>query len=224
VSLPFTPEQFLGVFAEYNEALWPVVVVFWLASLGLLVATWRKPTDYSRALTYLLAALWAWNAVAYHAWFFTRINPAAWLFGAVFALQAAFLLWAGARTRIESFSSDGVRARVGASLAVYALADPFLTMAFGHRYPAAPTFGVPCPTVILTIGLLLTARGGIPPILAIIPVLWGFIGGSAAVLLNVPTDYVLLGAGMLLTTLAVLTSRSRSAGTARPANESDQRE
>jgi len=91
-----------------------------------------------------------------------------------------------------------VVARVGASLVIYALAYPFLTMALGHRYPAAPTFGVPCPTVILTIGGLLTVRAGIPPLLTIVPVLWGFIGGSAALLLNVPTDYVLLGAGVLL--------------------------
>jgi Family of unknown function (DUF6064) len=206
VSLPFTPEQFFGVFAEYNNALWPAVVGFWLASLGVLGATWRKPTSHSWALTYVLAALWAWNAVAYHVWFFTKINPAAWLFGAAFAFQAALFLWAGARLGIDYFSSDGVMGRVGASLVIYALAYPFLTMAFGHRYPAAPTFGVPCPTVILTIGLLLTARGGIPPLLAIVPVLWGFIGGSAAVLLNVPTDYVLLGAGLLLA-LAVMTSR-----------------
>jgi hypothetical protein len=176
VSLPFTPEQFLGVFAEYNDALWPAVIGFWLASLGVLVATWRKPTSYSRALTYLLAALWAWNAIAYHVWFFTRINPAAWLFGAVFALQAVLFMWAGARTRIEYFTSDGVMARVGASLTVYALTYPFLTMAVGHQYPAAPTFGVPCPTVILTIGLLLSVRGGIPPILAIVR----FSGDSSA--------------------------------------------
>jgi hypothetical protein len=203
VSLPFTPEQFFGVFAEYNDALWPAVVGFWLASLGALVVTWRKPAVYSRALTYLLVALWTWNAFAYHVWFFTKINPAAWLFGAAFALQAALFLWAGAR--IQYFSSDSVLGRAGASLVIYALAYPFLTMAFGHRYPAAPTFGVPCPTVILTIGLFLTARGKIPTLLAIVPVLWGFIGGSAAVLLKVPTDYVLLGAGLLLA-LAMMTS------------------
>ena len=107
MSLPVTPEQFLGVFAEYNDALWPAVSGFWLASLGVLVATWRKPTSYSRALTYLLAALWAWNAIAYHVWFFTRINPAAWPFGAAFAFQAALFVWADARRRIEYFSSDG---------------------------------------------------------------------------------------------------------------------
>jgi hypothetical protein len=209
VSLPFTPEQFLGVFAEYNEALWPVVVAFWLASLVVLVATWRKPAVHGRLLTHLLVGLWAWSAIAYHMWFFTRINPAAWLFGAVFALQAALLLWTGARGRIDYFSGEGLMARVGAGLALYALAYPFLTMALGHRYPAAPTFGVPCPTAILTVGLFLSVRGGVPPILTMVPVLWGFIGGAAAVLLNVPTDFVLLGAGVLLM-LAVLT-RARSA-------------
>ena len=215
MSLPFTPEQFLGVFAEYNDALWPAVFALWLACLGVLVAAWWKPTDYGRAVTYLLVALWGWNALAYHVWFFTRINPAAWLFGAAFVLQAVFFLRVGARTRIEYLSSNRVIARVGASLAVYALAYPFVTIAFGHRYPAAPTFGVPCPTVILTIGLLLTARGGIPPILAIVPVLWGFIGGSAAVLMDVRADYVLLGAGILMA-LAVMTSRRTPAPALRP--------
>ena len=198
MSLPFTLEQFLSVFAEYNDSLWPAVVVLWLASFGAAAVAWWKPTSYSQALTYLLAALWAWSAVAYHVWLFTRINPAAWLFGAAFAVQAALFLWAGARSRIEYFSSDGVIGRVGVGLVVYALAYPFVTMASGHRYPAAPTFGVPCPTAILTIGLLMTARRRIPPLLEIVPILWGFIGGSAALLLNVPTDYVLLGAGVLL--------------------------
>lgn len=46
---------------------------------------------------------------------------------------------------------------------------------------------------------LLTARGGVPVGLAIIPALWGFIGGSAAVLLAVRSDYVLLFAGIVCT-------------------------
>lgn len=55
----------------------------------------------------------------------------------------------------------------------------------------------------MTIGVLVTARGGVPLTLAIVPVFWGFVGGSAAVLLAVPTDYVLLGAGVLLTVVLV---------------------
>jgi hypothetical protein len=52
--------------------------------------------------------------------------------------------------------------------------------------------------VLLTIGLLLTVSGGVPLTLAWIPIAWGFVGGSAAILLNVATDYVLLAAGALL--------------------------
>ena len=39
---------------------------------------------------YLLATLWIWNAVAYHALLFTRINPAAWLFAALFTMEGGF--------------------------------------------------------------------------------------------------------------------------------------
>jgi len=42
-----------------------------------------------RAIGWLLAAFWAWMAVAYHFAYFTRINPAAWLFGALFLVEAA---------------------------------------------------------------------------------------------------------------------------------------
>ena len=37
-----------------------------------------------------------------------------------------------------------------------------------------------------------------PRRLEAVPVMWGAIGGSAAILLDVPTDYVLLGAGLML--------------------------
>jgi hypothetical protein len=203
VGLPFTADEFFGVFADYNRTFWFVAIGLWLASAGALVAVWRNPAGYSPALTWLLSALWAWNAVAYHALLFTRINPAAWLFSALFIIQGVLLFRAGTRGHLEYFASTGPMRGLGLGLASYALAYPFLTMALGHSYPATPTFGVPCPTTILTIGVLLTARERVPLSLTIIPVLWAFIGGSAAVLLAVPTDYVLLGAGVLLTLILV---------------------
>jgi hypothetical protein len=72
-----------------------------------------------------------------------------------------------------------------------------------HTRRLSTPFGVPCPTDILTIGALLTSRGRVPAGLAVVPVIWGMIGGSAAVLLAVPTDYVLLGAGVVLGTLLI---------------------
>jgi hypothetical protein len=197
MSLPFTPDQFFEILAAYNRAFWPVVLAWWLGTVGVLAAVWRTPAVASRSLTHFLGALWAWNAVAYHAWLFTRINPAAWLFAFLFATEAA-LLFRAARRPVEYFSADGATCRLGIGLITYALAYPFLTLALGHSYPATPTFGLPCPTTILTIGVLLTVRSDVPVSLATIPVIWGFIGGSAAVLLNVWTDYVLLAGGGLL--------------------------
>jgi hypothetical protein len=185
MSLPFSPDQFFGVFADYNRAFWVVVIGSWLATATALIAARRNPSHRSRQLTYLLSALGMWNAVAYHAWLFTRINPAAWLFAAFFAVQSVLLFAAG--RRLEYFSSRGWTLGIGTGLAVYALAYPLLTIAFGHSYPATPTFGVPCPTAILTIGVLLTVRRDVPAWLTIVPALWAFIGGSAALLLKVPT-------------------------------------
>lgn len=186
MGLPFTPEQFFGIFAEYNRAFWLVVVALWLASAWALVLAWRNPTGQSRTLSFLLGVLWLWNSVAYHALLFTRINPAAWLFSALFLVQALLFLRAGARGRVDYFSSTGTLRLIGLGLVSYSLAYPFLSVALGHSYPATPTFGLPCPTAILTIGVLVTARGGVPLTLAIVPVFWGFVGGSAAVLLAVP--------------------------------------
>jgi hypothetical protein len=201
--VPFTSDQFFGVFALYNRTFVVVVVAFWIASVGTLAFVSRDPGRRSRTLSLFLGVLWVWNAVAYHALFFTRINPAAWLFAALFVVQAGLFFWPAAGRRIEYLSSTGWRRRVGLGLVAYALAYPFLTIALGHSYPETPTFGVPCPTAILTIGVLVSGRGQIPLTLAIVPIVWGFIGGSAAVLLAVPTDYVLLGGGILLSAILV---------------------
>jgi hypothetical protein len=96
---------------------------------------------------------------------------------------------------------------VGVSLVGYAFLYPVLNITLGHPYPGTPTFGVPCPTAILTIGALLTARR-LSLTLAIIPALWALVGGSAAIFLAVWPDYVLLGSGMLL--VAVLMGRGKT--------------
>jgi hypothetical protein len=213
-SLPFTSDQFFGVFAEYNHNFGLVAVALWIVTLVMLVAAWRNPRGWSRALTALLAVSWLWNAGAYHALLFTRINPAAWLFAALFAVQAGLFVVAATRRELEYFQAAGVRGMAGLLLTIYALAYPALTIASGHVYPAVPTFGVPCPTAILTIGLLVTVRGGPPLTLSIVPIVWAFIGGSAALLLGVVTDYVLLVAGVMLAPLVVW-RRSRGAATRR---------
>jgi hypothetical protein len=63
-----------------------------------------------------------------------------------------------------------------------------------------PTFGVPCPTAILTAGLLVTSPRAEARLVAVIPILWSAIGGSAAFSLGILPDFALpiAGAALLL--------------------------
>jgi hypothetical protein len=76
---------------------------------------------------------------------------------------------------------DPVQRLVGAGIVGYALVVyPLLNVLLGHRYPAMPTFGAPCPTTIATFGLLTWATPRPPWFVWPIPILWALVGTSAA--------------------------------------------
>jgi hypothetical protein len=200
---PFTREQFFDVFRAYNEALWPAAVALWLGGMAVAVTHWRGRGDHRTFGA--LAVLWAWSAIAYHAAYFTRVNPAAWLFASLFLVEAALLAHEALVARRLRFASRGtIWSYAGWSLLAYALAYPALA-SVGHvtRWHA-PTFGVPCPTTLFTAGVLLLTTSGSWR-LSIIPVLWSLIGGTAAVLWHVRADLVLPIAGFVLTTFSLAT-------------------
>ena len=69
-------------------------------------------------------------------------------------------------------------------------------------------FGVtPCPVTIFTFGLLLLTMRPVPRGLLVIPFVWSLIGGSAAVLLYVPQDWLLLVSGCIAAVLMVFRDR-----------------
>jgi len=152
----------------------------------------------------LLAMHWAWSAVAYHLALFTRINPAAWLFAVLFLAQAALFIWFGVIKGHVSFTSPRpMWAPIGWTLIVYSLLYPAINIVEHGSLVNVPTFGLPCPTTIFTVGLLLLADFR-SRTLAIVPVIWSVIGGSAAFLLGVHADYALpLAGGALLVSEAV---------------------
>jgi hypothetical protein len=200
MNIPFTTEQFLEVFARYNQAVWPMQVLLHLVALAVLGLVWRTS---GRWVLPLVAVLWAWMGLVYHWGFFTAVNPAAWVFGGLFLVEALLLLAVGLRRAPPSFA---VRADLfgiaGALLVAYALVVyPLLGRALGHLYPAAPTFGLPCPTTIFTLGLFLWADGRLPLRLLVIPALWSAVGFSAALSLSITEDYGLLVAGIVATLL-----------------------
>jgi hypothetical protein len=203
MSLPFTTEAFFQLFADYNATWWPVALALWLATAWASLRLFQGHATTGRAMLALLAIHWAWVGIVYHALLFTRINPAAWLFSGLFLVESGLLAHRAftAPTRLSvSWSARGVLA---AGFVLYALAYPAIVLAEGHTFPRMPTFGVPCPTAILTIGVLLTAEP-LPAAIAVVPLAWGFIGGSAAFLLEVHADLALLVAGVAMGTVLLL--------------------
>jgi hypothetical protein len=200
MTLPFTVEQFFGVFAAYNAVLWPAVLVLWVTTAVVCIAWLRGGTNHSPLVPGLLAVHWIWVGLAYHAAFFTRINPAAWLFSGLFVVEAGLLVWYGIVQGQIRFAERASSRRhiVAGGLIAYALVYPLIAQAEGHAYPQVPTFGVPCPTTILTIGFLLAAKPPVSRLVTVIPILWAFIGGSAAILFGVRADLLLLVAGLAL--------------------------
>lgn len=203
MQLPFTKDQFFDLFAAYNGALWPALIALWIASVvvSLLLCSSRRPAD--RWVSALLAAHWAWSGLAYHAAFFTRINPAAWIFAMLFLVQAALFVWVGIGQRRLSF----VPTRNGWTLmawllVAYSLVYPAINAVQHLTVSRIPTFGVPCPTTIFTAGFLMFAVPRSWP-LAIIPVIWSLVAGSAAVLLDVRADYALPIAGIALAIFSI---------------------
>ena len=189
--LPFTKDEFFDVFAAYNGALWPAVVALWLASTLTCIWLVRSRRPHDRAICGLLTVHWTWSALAYHAAFFTQINPAAWAFAAVFLVQAMLFFWFGVVRQQLSFAVRRTTwTAIGWILVVYALAYPAINVMQHGSLLRIPTFGVPCPTTILTGGLLLLASPT-SRILGIVPLVWAVIGGSAAVFLGVGADYAL---------------------------------
>ncbi len=194
MQLPFTIEDFFGVFRDYNEAVWPVQVVLIAVALVTVLLAVRSSRWSGVVVSAMLAFLWAWMAVAYHMAFFASINSLAYGFAGVCLVGSLVFVWQGVlRRRLQFGWTRGWRAYSGLALVVTALLIyPVWSWYRGHPYPLLPTFGLPCPTTIFTIGLLAFLVPPYPRSPFIIPLLWCLIGVQAAFLLGVAQDITLL--------------------------------
>lgn len=208
--LPFTHAQFLEVFARYNMNVWPAQALAYLLGLAIIVALLRPSARAGRFVAAGLGAMWLWTGIAYHGLHFSEINKAAFVFAALFVIEGLLLSRAGVLKAFRFGSPVNASAWLGWGLIVYALVVyPLLGLWAGLRYPQMPMFGItPCPVTIFTFGVFLLAAAPVPRWLLVIPVIWSLIGGSAAFLLQVPQDWLLLFSG--LSVIPLLRSRGRA--------------
>jgi Family of unknown function (DUF6064) len=219
MSLPFSLEEFLEVFRRYNEAVWPSQWALLLLAVGAVAAVAHPAPRTGRAVCGALALLWLWVGVVYHIGFFADINRAALLFAGLCIVQAALFGWVAVRRAAPRFHIRADVRGIAATLMVaYAtLGYPALAAAIGHRYPELATFGLPCPTTIFTLGLMLVAEPALPRVAWIVPLLWAAIGTSAALQLGMHEDYGLTLAALVALALLLLRGRREAAAAGQPA-------
>ena len=200
--MPFTIEQFLEVFRNYNLAVWPMpVALYVMAVFAVFFATRTAPAS-DKVVSFILAFFWLWMGIMYHISFFAAINKVAYLFGALFIAQGVMFFY-HKKDLVFRFHRD-VYGITGAVLMFFALVMyPAWSYFIGHDFPASPTFGLPCPTTIFTFGMLLWTDKKCPPSLLVIPFLWSLTGFSAAILLGMTEDTGLLIAGVAAGVLLV---------------------
>ena len=206
MKLPFTIQQFLEVFKNYNQSVFPMQIIFYLLALTGILLSIKKIARADKIINVILSFFWIWMGVVYHLLYFARINKAAYVFGMIFILQGLLFFYQGVlndkltyKFRFDKFGW------VGALLMTFALIIyPFLGYIFGHFYPSAPTFGLPCPTTIFTFGILMWFDKKIPLSILIIPFIWSIIGFFAALQLGVREDTGLIAAGILGTLMITL--------------------
>jgi hypothetical protein len=203
MKLPFTPEQFFDVFRQYNLAVWPMQIFFYILAIAALFLAVKETKYSNRVITTILAFFWLWIGIAYHLIYFSSINPAAYIFAGLFSVQGILFFISDTapqkpwyRFHINNYSI------IGTIFILYGLIIyPIWGYYLGHIYPQSPTFGLPCPTTIFTFGLLLWTDTKIPKYLLVIPMLWSLIGFLAAIQLGILEDIMLLATGLMATSL-----------------------
>jgi hypothetical protein len=199
----FSERTYHRLFELYNEAIWPLQ---WLAlGIGaalLLPAVRRRP----RLAWALVAACWAWVAIAFHWQRYATIHLAGPWFAGLFVLEALLLAWWSVMRRPLAPAS-------GAGLLVFTFAlvgMPLLgPLALGRSWSAIQLFGTaPDPTAVGSLGLAVMSGAPRRWPLAVAPALWCVVAGATLRGIDEPTFWVAPVAGLAALCLLVATRSS----------------
>jgi hypothetical protein len=212
--------ELLDLFARYNADVLPGHLIAYAAAIVALgLVLWRPGRTTDRVVAGMLAVMWLWLGAVYLGRYAAQVDP---VLGAAYAVLFVVEAWLLARAGVVrhdlAFTTGRGPGRwlgwaaIGYALVVY----PFIGVALGHGWPQAPLFGMaPCPSVIVTFGLLLLTASPPPRHLLVIPLIWAILAPLAAVGHGVVEDLGLAVVG-LLTVVIVLraTPRRRRAAAA----------
>ncbi len=198
MQLPFTTEQFFNIIEKYNLSVFPFQLIIILLGVGCLFLLHSKLLSKDKLIGVYLGVLWLWIGAVYHLTFFTCINKAAFLFGAIFILQGLLtLFYTLAKNRLAFKFSYHVKDYLGYFFILYGLIIyPIISYFVEGSFKMTIIMGLPCPSTIFTFGLFLLSTNKLPKILLIIPSLWAIVGLSAAINIGVYQDVMILIAAL----------------------------
>ncbi|HVO74355.1 MAG TPA: DUF6064 family protein [Ignavibacteriaceae bacterium] len=209
MKLPFTTDQFLRVFSEYNQKIFPMQIIFYLAAFSAVYLIFVKNKYSGKIISLVISIFWLWVGIVYHIIFFSSINKAAYVFGSLFILEGLMIFIFGfIQDKLVFGNGKNIYSRTGIIFIVYALIIyPVLGYFFGRVFPYSITLGLPCPTTIFTFGMLLLSEKKMPLAILIIPLLWSILGFTAALNFSVYEDFGLILSGLIGFVMLVIRDR-----------------
>lgn len=209
--LLFSPRTYYRLFELYNAAIWPAHLVAFVLGLAILIECRRANEGHGRIIAAILATGWLWVAWAYLLQRYATINWAAVYFAAAFALQALLLIWTGTVRDRLAFRDTSSIGRIGLALFLFALAvQPLARPLLGRDWRQVEIFATaPDPTVVATLGILLTATR-VHWHLLVIPLLWCAVTGLTLRAMEAPDALVTPIAGALALLLAAWKTMRRT--------------
>lgn len=193
MNIPFTTELFFNVIENYNLSVFPAQIFISILALASVFLIHSKSRWKNKLIGGYLALLWIWIGIVYHLIFFTSINQAAYLFGAFFILQGVLFLFETIGRENLQFEFKRETSNVFAYFFIIfgIIIYPILLYFLEGSLNKTITLGLPCPSTILTFGFLMLTSKKFPKYLLIIPLLWTFVGTSAAFNFGVYPDYMM---------------------------------
>ena len=202
--IPFSAEVYFAVLAAYNAAVWPAHLL-WLGLGGLAVAAaWRHGRGLNLVPGLVLAAAWAWTAIAYFYLQFAQIDFWSYGVAALFGVQAVLLAGVGTASGFDRSAPRWVPV----AFAVVGLAAyPLLGFVLRGNAAEAGWFGTsPAPTVLVTLALVAGLRGRARFYLLALPAAWCVWQSVFAYRLMIVEDF-LLAPAMIAAVAVCLRSR-----------------
>lgn len=211
MSLPFTLEQLLELFGNYNRTIWPMQVIAYLLGIAALFFAVKKTKYSSRIISAILSFFWLWVGILCNLMYFSQIWKVFIIFGILSIIQGILFLIAGVfksnisfRFRLDGYSITGIL------FIIYAmLGYPILGYFLGRIYPQSLSFGlVPCPTTVFTFGMLLLTDKKLPKYILLIPLI-ASLSGFLAIPLGILEDIGMVIAGLLGTFMILYRDKKR---------------